>query len=524
MTLHRYKPAITSPHRLASDAGASILHEGGTAVEAVVACAAALTVVYPHMNSIGGDSFWLIQQKGKKPFAIDASGRSAAAANINFYEGYSSIPARGGISSLTNAGTLSGWKLAVDLDEDAKLPLSRILSAAIEYAKNGFNVSKSLENSASILSSVKERNNYFNQLYQSNGKRLFCGDHFTNPDLANTFIHLSKKGLNDFYQGEIADQCLKSLVENGSPLRTEDFKNHSAKKIEPLTIAIEGAKLFNLPAPTQGAASLMILALVNKLKKDFQNESDWIHLIVEATKRAFILRNKSITDPSFTAPIYESMTSSQFIIDEADKISMLSALEWPYSSRESDTVWVGAIDAQGTLVSFIQSIYWEFGSGIAIPELGFVWNNRGSSFSLEKENINHLRPSAKPFHTLNPAMAIFDDGRRLAYGCMGGEGQPQTQAAIFSRYAWLSESLDNAVSRGRWLLGRTWGEESHSLKIEADLYDEVKDSLLNLGHDIACVPKHSEMMGHAGAILNTSSGDSVAVTDPRSDGAAIVID
>ena len=109
-------------------------------------------------------------------------------------------------------------------------------------------------------------------------------------------------------------------------------------------------------------------------------------------------------------------------------------------------------------------------------------------------------------------------------GPRGGARQPQTQAAIFSRYAWLSESLDNAVSRGRWLLGRTWGEESHSLKIEADLYDEVKDSLLNLGHDIACVPKHSEMMGHAGAILNTSSGDSVAVTDPRSDGAAIVID
>ena len=131
MTLHRYKPAITSPHRLASDAGASILHEGGTAVEAVVACAAVLTVVYQHMNSIGGDSFWLIQQKGKKPFAIDASGRSAAAANINFYEGYSSIPARGGISSLTNAGTLSGWKLAVDLDEDAKLPLSRILSLSL---------------------------------------------------------------------------------------------------------------------------------------------------------------------------------------------------------------------------------------------------------------------------------------------------------------------------------------------------------------------------------------------------------
>lgn len=524
MTSHLCKPAITSPHKLASEAGASILREGGSAIEAVVACAAALTVVYPHMNSIGGDSFWLIQPKGKKPFAIDASGRSAAAANMNFYEGYSSIPSRGGISSLTSAGTLSGWKLAIDLDGDAKLPLSRILSAAIQYAKNGFTVSKSLENSALILDSVTEKNNYFNQLYQSNDKRLFYGENFTNNDLANTFIHLSKKGLNDFYHGEIAEQCIKSLVENGSPLSTDDLKSYSAKKVEPLTVPVQGAKLFNLPAPTQGAASLMILAIVDRLKKDFESESDLIHLIVEATKRAFILRNKSITDPSFTPPTYESMTSSECILNEANKVSLSSALEWPCSSRESDTVWVGAIDAQGTLVSFIQSIYWEFGSGIAIPELGFVWNNRGSSFSLDKDNINHLRPSAKPFHTLNPAMAIFDDGRRLAYGCMGGEGQPQTQAAIFSRYAWLSEPLETALSRGRWLLGRTWGKESNNLKIEADIFDEVKESLSNLGHDIECVPKHSEMMGHAGAILSKSSGDSFSVTDPRSDGAAIVID
>ena len=181
---------------------------------------------------------------------------------------------------------------------------------------------------------------------------------------------------------------------------------------------------------------------------------------------------------------------------------------------------MGCCDSEGRMVSYIQSLYWEFGSGVVSPQTGIVWNNRGTSFSLVPSSNQYLAPGLKPFHTLNPAFAELVDGRRMSYGTMGGEGQPQTQAALFARHVYHGQPIAKAISLGRWLLGRTWGDQSHNLKAERDLVEYVGESLLARGHDMVTVDPCNELMGHAGAIIRDTEGTVSGASDPRSDGKA----
>lgn len=179
---------------------------------------------------------------------------------------------------------------------------------------------------------------------------------------------------------------------------------------------------------------------------------------------------------------------------------------------------MGAIDSAGRAVSFIQSVYWEFGSGVVLPSSGVAWQNRGISFSLDPSALQALEPGRKPFHTLNPALAQFDDGRVMSYGTMGGEGQPQTQAAVLSRYR-MGSDLQAAVSAPRWLLGRTWGEQSTSLKLESRFAPELVNQLSNAGHIVEVLEEaFSDTMGHAGALVRHANGVLEGAADPRSDG------
>jgi len=518
--------AFTAPHWAASEAGVEILKEGGTATEAMVAAAAVISVVYPHMNSIGGDGFWLIDNPNDKtPIAIDACGRSAS--NIDAYKNHSQMPSRGGLSAVTQAGTVRGWQQALANDKNAKLPLSRILEPAISWARNGFVVSASLQAGCEKLASVEETNQAFKSLYlnsNNQGKPLQAGDNYFNHKLATTFEYLATHGLDAFYQGELADSFVQDLAAAGSQLTREDLANTAADVVTPLILSINGTTCFNLPAPTQGIHSLQIIGVLDKLKQqhNIATEADWLHLIVEATKQSFSQRGTLWADKaSVVSNAYNNALTENTLNTLANGVDIKQAKTWPYSAEPGDTVWMGAKDKYGQLVSFIQSVYWEFGSGVAMSEGGFSWNNRGLSFSLQDSDINVLAANKKPAHTLNPAMAKFDDGRRLSYGTMGGEGQPQTQAAIFTGYAWRDKSIEQAVADPRWLLGRTWGEDSTNLKVEKALADQVSDELNARGHDWQSVDNNNEMMGHAGAILDASN-TLEAATDPRSDGRAIV--
>ena len=194
------------------------------------------------------------------------------------------------------------------------------------------------------------------------------------------------------------------------------------------------------------------------------------------------------------------------------------ARQWPEPALKGDTVWMGAADRHGCTVSYIQSVYWEFGSGVVLRDTGVTWQNRGSSFSLDPMSHLALAPGRKPFHTLNPALARFADGRTMVYGNMGGDGQPQSQAAIFSRYAMFGQDLQQAVTAPRWLLGRTWGAMSVSLKLEARFPPDVLRALREAGHDVEVVDAFSDVVGHAGALVMHPDGTIAGAADPRSDG------
>jgi len=287
-------------------------------------------------------------------------------------------------------------------------------------------------------------------------------------------------------------------------------------------VDISKGSLYNLDAPTQGLASLLILAIYDQLVDQVTSEAEHIHLLVEATKQAFIIRDQQVTDPTYLSKPLQAWLSDDVVRECASKISFAKAKPWPYVAKPGDTVWMGACDQYGTMVSFIQSIYWEFGSGVVLPSTGITWNIRGKSFTLDATHHNVLAPAKKPFHTLNPAYAQFNDGRRMVYGSMGGEGQPQTQACLFSRHLYQQMSLTDAVTAPRWLLGRTWGDNNNNLRLENQLYKTHGATLQALGHEVTTVTDNNELMGHAGAIMIDINGKAVATSDPRSDGKSLL--
>jgi gamma-glutamyltranspeptidase/glutathione hydrolase len=273
--------------------------------------------------------------------------------------------------------------------------------------------------------------------------------------------------------------------------------------------------------PTQGVVSLMILGILDQLKlKQFAVDSpEYVHHCVEATKQAFKVRDQHITDPAYMKKHAQEFLSPSFLKTLARNIDPNKALPWGAGRGPADTIWIGVIDGEGRCVSFIQSIYHEFGSGIVLPKTGINWQNRGCSFSLDPKALNTLEPYRKPFHTLNPALALFKDGRSMVYGTMGGDGQPQTQCAVFTRTAIYGLNPQDAISRPRWLLGRTWGQTSDTLKLESRFDPAIINQLRQMGHDIEVLTEFDETVGHAGCIIREPSGILQGGWDPRSDGA-----
>ena len=519
--------AFTSPHFLATQAGMDVLQRGGSAIDAMIAAAAMIAVAYPHMNGLGGDSFWLVHQPGQDPWAIDASGCAAAAATPKWYAERSlqEIPARGPAAALTMAGTVSGWQLARQLwseknGDAANLPLQELLAPAADKATTGIAVTDSLAAASAKVAAELQGAAAYQQTFTRSGAQLQAGEQFNNPALGGLLHELGAKGLQEFYRGAIGQRLAQALQNEGSPLSVDDFAAYEAKQVEPLVASIRHGQVYNLPAPTQGFASLLLLACYDRLAAANWQEADAIHAIIECTKHAFVLREQWLADPDQVPVELQAQLRDSALATAAAKVDLGQIADWPQVTPGGDTVWMGARDKSGVMVSFIQSLYWEFGSGVVVPEYGLVWNNRGSSFTLDA-GIRQLGAGRKPFHTLNPALLLHNDSSRIAFGTMGGEGQPQTQAAMMMRHLYLGESLERSVARPRWLLGRTWGDADHGLKAEADLDADILSALGKRGHDITLVPAQSEAMGHAGMVKDDAQGGIDAATDPRSDGLAL---
>ena len=522
---------VVAPHALATQTGVAILREGGNAIEAAIGMAATLSVVYPHMTGIGGDSFWLIGAPGDEVFSIDASGRAAVQLNADHYMelGMAEIPTRGPLAANTVAGTLSGWQVALEHGRQrwgGTMTLDRLLQDAIAYAEQGCPVTQSQARStAHKLSELKPQSGFAGAYLGADGSVPAAGSVQCQPALATTLRHLAMHGLDDFYRGDLARLVAAELAAAGSPLTLADLEAHHAEVGTPLKMRcgsrLPEATLYAVGPPTQGLATLLILGQYAYAEQDGSDEVDYVHQLVEATKQAFRQRDKLIRDPDDMLGVdLDALLTPEALGNLAKNIDMQQAGSWAGPGDTGDTTWFGVIDADGRSVSCIQSIYHEFGSGIVLPSSGICWQNRGSSFSLDASHPRYLRGGRKPFHTLCPSLARFDDGRTMVFGTMGGDGQPQTQAALFTRYAAAGYSLQQAISAPRWLLGRTWGDSSNSLKLEGRFGGAVAEALRARGHIVEQVAEFDEMMGHAGAVVRRPDGVFEGAADPRSDGAA----
>lgn len=518
-SVRSYRGMVTAPHHLAAQAGLEVLRDGGNAVEATVAVAATLAVVYPHMTGIGGDGFWLIAEPGGNVHGVHGCGGAAAAADLALYAGLDAVPTRGPLAANTVAGTISAWAAAIG-QAGGSLPLDRLLRDAIHHAEEGVAITRGgAEIAAAKGAELRGQPGAYAAIFEPEGRPLREGERLRQPALAGTLRRLAMAGADDFYRGALADLMAEDLGALGSPVVASDLAAHAATRPAPLQTTITGAELYNSAPPTQGFASLLILALFDRLRVTAGDGFNHVHGLAEATKQAFLLRDQHVGDPAFHDFDYQGLLDDPQAIDAlAARIDPACALPWPQPAALGDTCWFGAADGEGRVVSAIQSTYFEFGSGLVLPQTGITWQNRGSSFRLAASGWNALRPGRKPFHTLNPALARFNDGRVMAYGTMGGEGQPQTQAAIFTRYARFGIDLQQAISAPRWLLGRTWGEQSTTLKIEDGFAPELYEALIAAGHDVERVGPLTAMMGHAGAIVRSANGLLEGATDPRSDG------
>ncbi len=448
---------VTAPHALAAQSGARILAEGGNAIEAALATAATLAVVYPHMTGLGGDAFWLIAEPGKAPVTIDGAGRAGGAVSDSLYRhhGFREIPWRGPLAANTVAGAVSSWDAAWEISRQwgGRMCLSRIFAEAASFAECGTVVTAGHADAASRFRSALAAVPGFTALHFIDGEPPAAGAVLSQPALARTLRALARDGLSDFYSGALARQIAAELTAAGVPLSGADLTAHRATVGRPLRLMLPVAELFNCPPPSQGLASLLILGIFSRLPAAPPDGFAHLHGIIESTKLAFAVRDREVGHREDDGSTLERYLTTHELERNAALIDPRRAAPWQGGAAEGDTAWFGAIDDCGRAVSAIQSLYFEFGSGVGLPESGFLWQNRGVAFRLGGPGPNVLAPRRKPFHTLNPAFARFPDGRTMVYGAMGGDGQPQTQAALFTRYAFYGQDLQDAISAPRWVLG-----------------------------------------------------------------------
>jgi gamma-glutamyltranspeptidase len=519
---------VATPHALASAAGVRTLRGGGNALDAAVAAAITIAVVYPHMNSIGGDNVWLIHDAGRARLrALLGIGRAAAAATLERYARFGdTIPARGGVAALTAPGAVSGWWEAHAYSRDvmgSPLKWSALLEDAIAHARDGFPVSagqRRVTAAARDLFAPTADAEIRRSLWPLYHPDRLAGGRFVQPDLAATLARVADGGAEEFYRGALGRRIAEGAAAAGSPLSAADLAAHRAEWAEPLRVRYRGGEAASLPPPTQGFAALAILGLLEGFELGGLDEADLVHVVVEATKLAFEDRNRWLADPAFVdVPVARALDPERLARRRA-LISRRMARPLEAPAAEGDTIAIATADGDGNAVVVIQSTYHELGAGVVAGDTGVLLQNRGAFFALDPRHPNCLAPGKRPAHTLIPSMYLVDGRPRLAYGTMGGEGQPQTQAALVTRVVDHGLGPQAAVEAPRWLLGRTWGDSTRALRVEDRFAPGVAEELRRRGHDVQVVEPWSDLMGHA-QMIRLDADALIGASDPRADGAAV---
>jgi gamma-glutamyltranspeptidase/glutathione hydrolase len=530
---------VATPHPLATRAGLDVLLRGGTALDAAVAAGATLAVVYPHMTGLGGDSFWLLwDARAGRLRALQACGAAAQGATPALYRvrGLAEIPARGPLAALTVPGAVDGWWEAHRLSRDAlgsPLPWADLLADAIRHAADGFAVSPCQARVTAGARDLLERAGEpafaaFRAAFLapgSPGTAPAPGAPLRQPALARTLERLCAEGGRAFYEGGVAEALARGAEAAGSPLRAGDLRAHRSRWVEPVTVPYRGGLAASVPPPCQGLAALAILGMLDAadVAARGSDSADYVHLVVEATKLAFDDRDRWLADPEQVPIPVSRYLDPAYLRAQADRIAAGRAAPVPAraSVDRGDTVACVTADAAGHAVSLIQSLYHEWGSGVVAGDTGVVLQNRGAFFSLDPAHPNALAPGKRPGHTLTPFMWLSGGRPALVAGTMGGEGQPQTLAALTTRVVDFGLDVQAAVEAPRWLHGRTWGQATRALTLEDRFEHGVGEELARRGHPVRVAEAWSDLLGHAQAIrAGGADGLLVGAGDPRADGPA----
>ena len=521
---------VTCPHALASQAGADVLEAGGSAVDAAIAASSTLAVIYPHMTGLGGDAFWLIHDaaNGKVRF-LDGGGRAAASASAAWFSGHghAEIPFRGVLpATLTTPGAVASWCEAHRAY--GRLPLQQDLAAATAYARDGFPVTERLarwiHDTAPELAPHAESA----AIFMPQGQSPAAGSTLKNPNLARTLDALAAQGHAGFYAGEVAREMARFAHAQGGFFTEADLAAQSARWGEPISATYRGITIHETPAPTQGFTVLEMLNLLEpfELQRIKPGSADLVHLMVQAKQIAYHDRDRHLADPSFVQVPMERLISKAYADERRALVDPARALPWDrvpsHGSLRGDTVFIGAVDAQGNAAALINSLYGVFGSCVTAGATGVVLQNRAAYFSLDPAHPNGVRPGKTPLHTLIASLALRHDKLWAVLGCMGADGQPQIHAQAY--VAMIDHGLDiqQAVQAPRWLSGRfALGQARDTLHIESRFAPETIAELQRRGHVIGRWGEWNELAGHAhGITIDPHSGARHGGSDPRSDGAA----
>ncbi len=528
---------VATSQPLATQIGLDILKQGGSAVDAAIAANAALGLMEPTGNGIGGDLFAILwDAKSQKLYGLNASGRSPKGLSLKKLKSEISALNRTnippyGMLPISVPGTVDGW---FELHgKFGKLPMNKILKPAIDYANQGFPVTELIsyywQKSVPRLSSQKGD---FEKVYTINGKGPAKGQIFKNPALANTLTEIAKGGRDVFYKGKIAKKIDAFMKNNGGYLRYRDFSEHSSTWVEPLSTNYRGYDVFELPPNGQGIAALQILNILENydLKEMGFLSPETLHLMVEAKKLVFEDRAKYYADLTFYDSPLQGLLSKQYARDRNKLIGEKAASRIDAGNPalyQGDTIYLTTADKDGNMVSLIQSNYRGMGSGVVVPGLGFVFQDRGELFSLDNKHANVYAPGKRPFHTIIPAFIMKDGKPFVSFGLMGGAMQPQGHVQIVTNLIDFGMNLQEAGDATRWQhFGSTEPtassgsqlENSGVLVIESDIpYQNVR-ALIDKGHRV-----QFDLGGYGGyqaIMFDAESGVYYGASESRKDGQA----
>ncbi len=519
---------VATSHPLATQVSLDILKKGGTAVDAAIAGNAMLGLVEPTGNGIGGDLFAIIwDAETQKLYGLNASGRSPKSLSLDYFldNNYKSIPATGPLP-VSVPGCVDGW---FEMHERfGSLEMNEILQPSIEYARKGFPVSELIayymERNARVLKDFPG----FRETFMPGGRTPLKGEIFKNPDLANTLELIAKKGRDEFYRGSIARVIDAYMEEQGGFLSFEDLSSHTSEWVEPVSTNYRGYDVWELPPNGQGIAALQMLNILELYDVSSMGfgSAEYMHLFTEAKKLAFEDRAKYYSDPAFNDIPVGELISKEY----AKKRNALinpdrSAREYPAGEiTAGETIYMSVADRHGNMVSLIQSNYRGMGSGMTPTGLGFVLQDRGELFSLEKGHFNVYEPGKRPFHTIIPAFVTKDGKPWLSFGVMGGSMQPQGHVQILVNLIDFGMGLQEAGDAPRMRHGyssQPTGEKMRdggTLFLESGFQYEVIRELMQKGHDISF--SHGGYGGYQAILYDPEKQVYYGASESRKDGQA----